>query len=116
MAVVEYISVLIFQSHHPVHCRGPVKARGNVVHLREPPGCRSLSDRDYHRGDEERSSKYQRHAQETGLGEIRGKHRGKAEKKDDNYATNFEKVGRAYCFRLVCLSVCACVRLLTFEW
>ena len=40
------------------------------------------------------------------------------------YAPNFEKVGRAYCFRLVCLSVClsvcvcvcACVRLLTFEW
>ena len=23
---------------------------------------------------------------------------------------NFEKVGRAYCFRLVCLSVCLCVR------
>ena len=22
---------------------------------------------------------------------------------------NFEKVGRAYCFRLVCMSVCACV-------
>ena len=37
-----------------------------------------------------------------------------------HYAPNFEKVGRAYCFRLVCLSVClsvcACVRLLTFEW
>ena len=28
-----------------------------------------------------------------------------------NYAPNFEKVGRAYCFGLVCLSV----RLLTFE-
>ena len=25
------------------------------------------------------------------------------------YDPNFEKVGRAYCFRLVCLSVCACV-------
>ena len=27
----------------------------------------------------------------------------------DFYDPNFEKVGRAYCFRLVCLSVCACV-------
>ena len=25
------------------------------------------------------------------------------------YAPNFEKVGRAYCFRLVCVSVCLCV-------
>ena len=25
------------------------------------------------------------------------------------YALNFEKVGRAYCFRLVCLSVCLSV-------
>ena len=32
------------------------------------------------------------------------------------YAPNFEKVGRAYCFGLVCLSVCVCVRLLTFKW
>ena len=35
------------------------------------------------------------------------------------YAPNFEKVGRAYCFWLVCLSVCVgvsgWVRLLTFE-
>ena len=31
------------------------------------------------------------------------------------YAPNFEKVGRAYCFRL-CLSVCLSVRLLTSEW
>ena len=29
-----------------------------------------------------------------------------------NYAPNFEKVGRAYCFRLVCLCVCEWVRLL----
>ena len=27
------------------------------------------------------------------------------------YAPNFEKVGRAYCFRLVCLSVCLSVSL-----
>ena len=26
------------------------------------------------------------------------------------YAPNFEKVGRAYCFRLVCVWVCVCVR------
>ena len=25
------------------------------------------------------------------------------------YAPNFEKVGRAYCFRLVCVCVCVCV-------
>ena len=30
------------------------------------------------------------------------------------YTPNFEKVGRAYCFRLVCVCVCVCV--LTFEW
>ena len=29
-----------------------------------------------------------------------------------HYAPNFEKVGRAYCFRLVCLCVCEWVRLL----
>ena len=28
------------------------------------------------------------------------------------YAPNFDKVGRAYCFGLACLSVC----LLTFDW
>ena len=33
-----------------------------------------------------------------------------------HYARNFEKVGRAYCFWLVCLSVCVCVRLFRFEW
>ena len=32
------------------------------------------------------------------------------------YAPNFEKVGRAYCFRLVCLSVYVSVCVLTFEW
>ena len=30
------------------------------------------------------------------------------------FSPNFEKVGRAYCFRLVCVSVCE--RLLTYEW
>ena len=33
----------------------------------------------------------------------------------DNYAPNFEKVGRAYCW-IVCLCVCLCVCVLTFEW
>ena len=32
------------------------------------------------------------------------------------FAPNFEKVGRAYCFRLVCLSVCLSVCVLTFVW